>query len=67
MSKKGFSVDHILTASTHRLMFFGAGAIVIAFLSQFYVLSYQSHRAACEIVSARLNQFIGPLSRELAV
>lgn len=67
MSKKGFSVDHILTASTHRLMLFGAGAIVIAFLSQFYVLSYQSHRAACEIVSARLNQFIGPLSRELAV
>lgn len=62
-----FSVDFILRVAVRRLLFFGIAAIGIAFLSQFYVLSLQSHRAACETVSARLSQFMGPLSRELAV
>ena len=67
MNKGRFSVDFILRAAVRKLLSFGVAAILIMFLSQFYVLSLQSHKAACEIVSARLNQFIGPLSRELAV
>jgi signal transduction histidine kinase len=62
-----FSVDSILRSTAKRLALFGVLAILIVFFSQFFVLSYQSHQAACEIVSARFNQYMGPLSRELAL
>ena len=62
-----YSVDSILKSTVTRLAVFGLLAIVIVFASQFFVLSYQSHRAACEIVAARFSQFAGPLSRELAL
>lgn len=62
-----YSVDSILKSTVTRLAIFGLLAIVVVFACQFFVLSYQSHRAACEIVAARFNQFAGPLSRELAL
>ncbi len=65
--KTQFGVDAIFEAAVRRLAFIGIAALIVMFVAQFYVLSLQSHRAACEIVSARLNQFVGPLSRELAV
>ena len=67
MKSTSFSVDSILKSTVMRLAIFGVLAVVIVFLSQFVVLSYQSHRAACEIVAARFNQYAGPLSRELAL
>ena len=67
MKAKNVSIDSILKVRVGRLVIFGAMALIVVFASQFFVLSYQSHRAACEIVAARLNQYMGPLSRELAL
>lgn len=67
MKEQGVSIDSILKSTAGRLVSFMVIALATVFAAQFFVLSYQQHRSVCEIVASQLNQFLGPLSRELVL
>lgn len=67
MKEHGVSIDSILKSTAGRLVSFMVIALATVFAAQFFVLSYQSHRSVCEIVASQLNQYLGPLSRELVL